>query len=233
MATLYGVGVGPGDPELVTLKALRLLEEVPVICAPRSREEGESLAGEVVASLLGEKLRSKELLLLYFPMTRDRKVLEEAWREAASQVVARLRRGKDVAFVTLGDPSFYSTFPYLRQAVLALAPETRVAVVPGVSSLSSCMALGGVWVQEDERLAVIPVTGDFSFDSWLNEFDCLVFLKGGRHWGRLREFLAARGFLAQARLVERCSTPEEKVRLAAEVEKAPYLSQVIVHRSRF
>ncbi|MGO0122154.1 precorrin-2 C(20)-methyltransferase [Desulfothermobacter acidiphilus] len=232
MATLYGVGVGPGDPELITLKALRLLEKVPVICAPRSREEGESLSGEVVASLLGEKLRSKELLLLHFPMTRDRKVLEGAWREAASQVLARLRQGKDVAFVTLGDPSFYSTFPYLRQAVLDLAPETQTAVVPGVSSLAACMALAGVWVQANERLAVLPVTGSPADEVWPAGCDCLVFLKGGRYWERLRALLAERGCLDRAQVVEHCSTPAARANPAATVKQASYLSQIILHRSR-
>ncbi|MBC7106944.1 MAG: precorrin-2 C(20)-methyltransferase, partial [Firmicutes bacterium] len=126
MPTLFGLGVGPGDPELITLKALRVLREVPVILAPKSRREGESLALEIVARVLGPEMARKETVELHFPMTRDPGRLGAAWREAAETAAGYLRRGRDVAFVTLGDPTFYSTFFLLREEVARLAPEAAV-----------------------------------------------------------------------------------------------------------
>ena len=231
MATLYGVGVGPGDPELITLKALRVLERVPVICAPHTQKAGESIAGEIVAAVLGpEKLREKEFLTLHFPMTKERAALEAAWAEAATQVVARLRTQKDVAFVTLGDPTFYSTFPYLERAVRAVEPAAKVAVIPGVSAFAACAAADGIAVQGNERLAVVPATDAANLAPVLEHFDCTVFLKAGRHLEALRAAVESAGLETKARLYERCGFAGARQGPLAEFQKADYLSLVVVKR---
>lgn len=231
MAVLYGVGVGPGNPELVTLKALRVLQQVPVICAPHTRQEGESIAGDIVAAVLGpEAMRAKESLTLHFPMTRVKAVLETAWEEAARQVAARLKAGKDVAFVTLGDPSFYSTYPYLERAVKVLYPGARTAVIPGVTALAACMAAGGRSVQGNERLAVVPVTGTEDLERVVADFDCTVLLKVGRHLDNVREILGRLGLKESARLYERCGFEGARQGPLEEFQGVDYLSLVVVKR---
>ncbi|MEW6446508.1 MAG: precorrin-2 C(20)-methyltransferase [Bacillota bacterium] len=230
MAILYGVGMGPGDPELVTLKALRVLARVPVICAPYTQREGESIAGEIVAAVLPrETLDGKEFLTLHFPMTRDNSLLEQAWEEAARQVVARLEAGKDVAFVTLGDPCFYSTYPYLERAVRALSPAVRTEVVPGVNAFSACAAAERA-VRGNERLAVVPVTEAADLKVVVEDFDCTVLLKVGRHLGKVREALREAGLEKKARLYERCGLAGARQGMLEEFEKADYLSLVVVKK---
>lgn len=231
MATLYGVGVGPGDPELITLKALRVLERVPVIAAPQAQKGEESIAGEIVLAVLGpEKLREKEFLPLHFPMTRERAALEAAWTAAAMQVVARLRAQKDVAFVTLGDPTFYSTFPYLERAVRAVDPAAKIAVIPGVNAFAACAAAGGIAVQGDERLAVVPATAAANLALVLEHFDCTVFLKAGRHLDALRAAVARAGLGEKAQLFERCGFPGGRQGPLAAFSVADYLSLVVVRK---
>jgi precorrin-2/cobalt-factor-2 C20-methyltransferase len=231
MATLYGVGVGPGDPELITLKALRVLERVPVICTPRAQKGEESIAGEIVLAVLGpEKLREKEFLPLHFPMTRERAALEAAWAEAATQVVARLRAQKDVAFVTLGDPAFYSTFPYLERAVRAVEPAVKIALIPGVNAFAACAAAGGIAVQGNERLAVVPATAAANLAPVLECFDCTVFLKAGRHLDAVRAAVESVGLSEKAHLYERCGFPGGRQGLLAAFPVADYLSLVVVKK---
>ena len=231
MATLYGVGIGPGDPELVTLKALRVLERVPVICAPYTRQEGESIAAQIAAAVLPhEAAVNKEFLTLHFPMTRDDAQLAEAWQEAAQQVAGRLAGGKDVAFVTLGDPSFYSTYPYLVRAVRDLSPKVRAETIPGVTAFSACAAAGEIAVQGNERLAVVPVTAGADLSAVMEGFDCTVFLKVGRHIGRVREALREAGLEERARLYERCGFAGARQGPLEEFTSADYLSLVVVKK---
>ncbi|MEW6770507.1 MAG: precorrin-2 C(20)-methyltransferase [Bacillota bacterium] len=231
MATLYGVGIGPGDPELVTLKALRVIRRVPVICAPHTRQEGESIAGEIVAAVLSpEVMRGKEFLTLHFPMTRDKVLLERAWEEAAQQVVQHLQAGTDVAFVTLGDPSFYSTYPYLERAVRSLFPEVRTEVVPGVTSFSACAAAGGAAVQGNERLAVVPVTGADDLEAVVRDFNCTILLKAGRHLDEVRKVLDKIGLQDKAQLYERCGFAGARQGPLGEFAEADYLSLVVVKK---
>ena len=112
---LYGVGVGPGDPELMTVKAVRTVERCPVIALPQSGR-GECTAYEIAKEAV-PALEKKEKLLLSMPMTRDQGKLLESWREAADQIAKKLDLGQDVAFLTLGDPAVYSTYLYLHQLV--------------------------------------------------------------------------------------------------------------------
>ncbi|MGQ9497163.1 MAG: precorrin-2 C(20)-methyltransferase [Desulfotomaculales bacterium] len=229
--TLYGVGIGPGDPELVTLRALRILERVPVVAVPRARREGESLAGEVVAALLGPGMGEKKVLDLHFPMTRDTEVLARAWREAAQDVVRYLKQGDDVACVTLGDPSFYSTYPHLRKAVRQILPTARTETVPGVPSFCACTA-AAAWamVQGDEKLAVVPVTGKTELEPVLRDFDGVVVLKAGRHLDQVRAALLATGREHKAFLFERCSLPGARWGPLTVFDAADYLSLVVVRK---
>ncbi|MFZ5590999.1 MAG: precorrin-2 C(20)-methyltransferase, partial [Bacillota bacterium] len=152
--TLYGIGVGPGDPGLLTIKAQQILQQVDVLCVPRSAGDRDSLALQVVQRALN---RQFNILELDFPMSKDRQILEQAWQKAAGQVVERLRQGLDLAFVTIGDPLFYSTFSYLATRVRDLCPGVEIKTVPGVMAMAGCAAAIGLPLAEgEETLLVIP-----------------------------------------------------------------------------
>ena len=141
--TLYGVGLGPGDPDLLTLRGRRTLDAVDVVYTP----------GRLSRSVAGEHVPESKLGDLEFPMTRDPDELRRAWREAAATVAPRAR-GDDAAFVTLGDPNVYSTFGHLRRTIAAFHPEVDVEVVPGVSSVTAFAAAFGVEVAAGEELCL-------------------------------------------------------------------------------
>ncbi len=188
---LYGIGVGPGDPELITLKAKKILERVPVICYPRSSADRESVALRIVADLVMGSQGDRERLELVFPMTRDRVVLEKAWSEAAAQVAGRLKDGRDVAFITLGDASVYSTFSYLASRVAALAPEAGLEVIPGVPSFVAGAAAAGIPLAlGGESLAVIPAIDDLDqVARALEDYDNIVLMKVNRRFESLLRLL--------------------------------------------
>src|SRR4030067_3429473 len=128
---LYGIGVGPGDPELLPLKAVRVLGEADVVAIPKSKEESDSIALSIVKGSVD--LSKKETLELMFPMTKDKEVLRKSREEAAAAICERLLSGKNVACITIGDPMFYSTFSYLLPLVKERIPEISIDIVPGIS----------------------------------------------------------------------------------------------------
>ena len=229
----YGVGVGPGDPELITLKALRILQQTPVVCVPKSREDGESYALAFLSRLID--LRRQQLLELVFPMTRERAVLEEHWAAALERVLVPLRRGLDVAFVTEGDPLIYSTFIHLYGLMQLRHPDIRIEVVPGVSSINGCAAAAGVpLVDGAERLAVLPAVYESEqLLGTLRQFDTVVLLKVNRAFGRVLESLEELNLASRAVYVSRCGSPEQEVVRDVRTlrdRKLDYLSLVIVRK---
>ncbi|MEK7391554.1 MAG: precorrin-2 C(20)-methyltransferase [Fibrobacterota bacterium] len=157
MNTLYGLGVGPGAPDLLTLRAVDILRRVPVVVGPRPRLGDDSLAARIAKPHLSSTSRLEELV---FPMVRDPAALRTAWADAARQILTWLRSG-DVAFLTLGDASLYSTWTYLRAAILKLDPGQKVETVPGITSFAACAARTERALAEgDQPLIVVPWAGD-------------------------------------------------------------------------
>lgn len=153
MNTLYGVGVGPGDPELLTLRAVSVLRGVSAVVGPRPRQGEDSLAFRIAGPHVPASARREELV---FPMTRDRASLHEAWESAARRVL-ELLDGGDVAFLTLGDASLYSTWTYLRAAVASLDPSAKTETIPGITSFAASAALCARPLAEgDQALLVVP-----------------------------------------------------------------------------
>lgn len=232
---LYGVGVGPGAPDLLTLRAQRILRTSPVICLPAS-VHGLSYAGSIIEHLLDHE--RQEVLLVQFPMQRDPVLALPAREQAATKVLERLHAGLDVAFATEGDPLLYSTFGYLLETVKRCSPEIPVEVVPGVSSItaaaaSACLSLAA-W---DERVAVIPAvhslhrTGSGDLRQVLQLFDTVVLLKVHTVFDALLDVLEELDLAQHAVFVRRCSTDREEIVFdltCLRKQRLDYFSLVIV-----
>ena len=230
--TLYGIGVGPGDPELLTLKAARLVREAPVIAVPVAKPGGESYAWDVVCGLVRPEQR---VLRLLFPMLKypaDRQGHREA---AAAAIAAELDAGSDVAFLTEGDPLLHSTFIHVLEC---LPPGPEVVAVPGVTSISAAAAQATVPLASgDQRLAVLPATSENldALPDILRLFDTVVLLKFSSAFEHLYGLLARLGLCGSAIVVERASHPAGRViRDLSSLRGKPihYLSLLIVRCER-
>ena len=221
----YCVGVGPGDPELMTFQAARIIRECPVAALPASGS-GENAAGKIA----GDLLRDKELLLCDMPMTRDVSALNAAHAEAARQVAEKLDQGFSVAFLTLGDPSIYATPMYLHHILKAQGYETRM--VPGVPSFCAVAAALDVSLCErSERLQIIPASYPDAGEG-LKEPGNKVLMKSGRSMGKVRAQIDRQQFDAMA--VECCGMEGERIHHSLDTleETASYFSVVVVKEKK-
>ncbi len=201
--TFYGVGVGPGDPELLTLRAHRLLGAVDVICYPACKPGASSYAFRVVKELIDPARQSVKGLV--FPMSRDLSALKPIWRQSAGAIVEELRAGKSVAFITEGDPMLYSTFLHVYQVIAEEQPGIAVEIVPGVSSISAGAAAGRMAIaQGEQRIAIIPATYHAEqIRATLERFDTVVLMKVGSVFDRVLDVLEEMGLADKALLFSR------------------------------
>jgi precorrin-2/cobalt-factor-2 C20-methyltransferase len=211
-ATLYGVGIGPGAPDLVTLRALDVLRRVPVLALPRASDHGASTAWRILRPVLGD-VPGQERLLLTFPMSKDPARLAPAWDRAFAVIGERLSRGQDVGFATEGDPSLYSTFIYLAREAPRRWPGVAIEVVPGVSSVTAVPAVTGVPLADgQERIAIVPATyGLADLEALLARFDTVVLMKIGGEMPRIIAALDAAGLLSRAVYVSRATMAEQRI----------------------
>jgi len=225
---LYGLGVGPGDPELLTLKALRLLREVQVIAYP-APEHGDSFARAIVASWIEGH---QQEIAIRFPM-RPGPPPVSIYDGAAAALAAELDRGRSVALLCQGDPFFYGSFINI---FARLAGRYRIEIVAGVSSLTACAAAAGLpLVWRDETLSVIPATLDKDqIAARLTAADVAVIVKLGRHIEKIRRLLDRIGLLDSAIYVEHATLPTQRVAPLACInpDDAPYFSMALVHCRR-
>ncbi|MEL6505729.1 MAG: precorrin-2 C(20)-methyltransferase [Pseudomonadota bacterium] len=224
--TLYGIGVGPGDPELLTLKAHRLLQATPVVAYP-APDSGESFARSIVAPFLSGKQLEIPIIV---PMRVARFPAKEVYDEAAKTIAERLSSGQDVVVLCEGDPFFYGSFMYLFER---LANRFTCEVVPGISSLMASGAmLGRPLAARNDVLTVLPAPlDDAAILAHLKSADAVAFIKVGRHLPRLRDLLKAAHLMDRAAYVERATLPTQKIMPLADVahEAAPYFSIVLVY----
>lgn len=221
----YGVGVGPGDPELLTLKAVRVLTACPVIAAPRTRG-GAMLALEIARQTAD--LSDKIILPLDFTMARDRAQQEAAHAKAAAQVEAYLAAGQDVAMLNLGDVSIYATYSYLMERLRGQGYET--VMVPGVPSFCAVAAcLGESLTERNTPLHILP-GGSEPLEQALKLPGTKVLMKSGKRISRVIETLGQTGRLQKAAMVQDCGLPGERVYrdLNAVPETAGYFATIVV-----
>jgi precorrin-2/cobalt-factor-2 C20-methyltransferase len=221
---LYGLGVGPGDPELITLKAVRILSEVPVVAYP-APEEGESAARRIAASFIPA---GRTEIAIRVPMRAGR-MPGEVYDRAAEEIAIHLGEGRDVAVLCEGDPFFYGSFMYLHDR---LAGRFHCTVVPGVTSLTACAAASGrPLVRRDDVLTVLPATlPDSDLEPRLRDTDAAAILKVGRQLPRLSALLARLGLAERATYVAHASRRDEKVAALADMAEtdAPYFSMILL-----
>ena len=222
---LYGVGVGPGDPELLTLKARRIISQADALAVP-DKGSGEKTALKIVGPLA----EGKRQIPMEAPMIRDQAEREAAYGRNADKIASELDQGRTVAFITLGDPSVYSTYLYVHRRILARG--YRAELVPGVPSFCAvAAALGQGLCEDSDRLLIVPASHKDVGDCLDVDAD-LVFMKAGRELGALRRKLADRGLLDRASMVENCGMEGQRVypRFADAPEDCGYFSVVLVKR---
>ena len=223
----YGVGVGPGDPELMTQKAIRLIRENDVIAVP-GKVAQEAIAYRIAAAMVPE-LAKKELVPIHMPMVRDRALLHAEHVKGARRIESYLDQGKNVVYITLGDPSIYCSFSYL-QSIL-LSDGYAVEMVPGVPSFCAAAArLNLPLVEWDEPLHVVPAAQDA--DEALQGPGPCVLMKSSRQMADIKVLL--RGSEKEVFAVENCGMEAEKLYRGVETlpDDAGYLSLIIAKTSR-
>ncbi len=195
MAELTCVGCGPGDPDLLTVKAVRAIQNADVIMCPTSKEGKESIAYSIISSLV-DKSKKPDVENLVFPMVKDRETLENTWQANARTIAEKVRSGKNVVYLTVGDPSLYSTWIYLQRELRSKYPEIKITVVPGIVSMFAFASKVGISIAEgDETVAVIPACYDLSrVKETAKNCDTMIFLKDGRYFDQVISLLREAGF---------------------------------------
>lgn len=226
----YGIGAGPGDPELIALKGVNLLKQVPVVAFPAGVGGRPGIAQQIVQQWLSPH---QIQLALTFPYVQTVDILTQAWYNAAQEVWDYLSRGQDVAFVSEGDVSFYSTFTYLAQTLQQLHPEVVIQAIPGVCSpLAAVAALGVPLTIWDQRLVVLPALYNVSeLETVLQWADVVVLLKVSSVYEKVWEVLKEHQLLKRSWVVERATLPDQKIYSDLSDRatlKLPYFSLLIV-----
>lgn len=222
--TLYGVGLGPGAPDLMTLRAARLIEAAGVIAYP-TLAGAESFARAIAADLIADDARE---IVMDVPMSVERAPAQAAYDKGAAEIAAALDAGDDVVCLCEGDPFFYGSFMYL---FARLSDRYRVEVVPGVTSITACAARAGMpLAARNERLTVLPgPLPEAELRARIDGAESVVIMKVGRHLAKIRAVIADLGLTASAVYVERATLPQEVVLpLADAPEKAPYFSMILL-----
>jgi precorrin-2/cobalt-factor-2 C20-methyltransferase len=207
---LYGVSVGTGDPELITVKGLRILQSCDVIAFPAGINNRPGIAQNIIDCWLQPQ---QQILPLEFPYTQDLEILQAAWLEAAEKVWHYLNQGINIAFACLGDISFYSTFTYLAQALQQSHPEAQIETIPGVCSpMAIASVLGIPLTVNQQRLAILP--GIYSvkeLEKTLAWAEVVILLKVNSVYEQVWQILQRSNLLSSSCVVEKVTFPEQKI----------------------
>ena len=231
--TLYGIGVGPGDPELMTVKGASLLRECRHVFVPKARTEANSLALSIAKTYLREQAEIHELV---FPMSADEEELSAHWRKNANKISNILRRGEDACFITLGDPYLYSTFIYLVRELRQLQPEVRIVSVPGVTAFSAAASLCAFPVGEGrDGVTIIPAVEDIEhIRRVLQDKGTVILMKIGRRLREVIDLLEEEDVIDGSVFVSRVGMEDQRLEtdlrnLRDAAPEMGYLSIILVH----
>ncbi|WP_035235609.1 precorrin-2 C(20)-methyltransferase [Desulfobacter vibrioformis] len=207
---LYGIGVGPGDPDFITLKAVNILSQVDMVFAASSKKNSHSLAAKIAKPHLKA---SVPIQMLPFPMTRDKSVMEAAWQDNARTVIKVLEQGKNAAFITLGDCMTYSTYGYVLKHIQKLAPHIKIRSIPGITSYQAAAARINTPLVEGEEsmLLVSGVTGGDKFRQISDHADNVVFLKAYKNAADIAKALDEAGMADKSVGIVKCGLEGEQI----------------------
>ena len=223
---LIGIGVGTGDTELLTLKAAKVLKTVPVVFSPKSSKEKESIALSIVKPVLEERKDYKRLMVVepIFPMIENKKELEKIWNSASEMIAQYLDSGRDVAFITLGDTSIFSTYSYVQKR---LKGRYEIETIPGITSFTACAATRNeALVEQNDILTIVPKI-DKRVDEILEFSDSIVLMKASRNTSRLESVIEDKNRPKEIYSVQNCTRENEKIIEGFSNEK-PYLTTTII-----
>ena len=193
MLKLFCVGCGPGDPELLTIRALNLIKEADVIFVPTSKLNKPSIALSIVEKHLK---KTTEIINLVFPMIKDRDSLKEYWKKNAFEIAQKVRSGKKTVYLTVGDPALYSTWIYIHRELKRDYQDIEIEIIPGITSIFAFAAEAKIsLVEGDENLSIVPACYDLNkVKNTVKSSDTIVFLKDGRYFDNVIEMLSDTGF---------------------------------------
>jgi precorrin-2/cobalt-factor-2 C20-methyltransferase len=239
MPELICVGCGPGDPELLTVKAVKSIKNADVIMCPTSKEGKPSMALSVVSSIIDEA-NKQQIVNLVFPMTKDKEILENTWKKNARILADSVISGKKVVYLTVGDPYLYSTWIYLHREISKEHPEIKITVIPGIVSMFTFASKVGISLAEGaEKMAVIPSCYDLSrVKEIAKNCDTMVFLKDGHYFDQVIKLLREAGFSENSvfAIGQDLGTDQEIVRkmtlgeVTSETITTKYFSIMVVKR---
>lgn len=236
VGTFYGIGVGPGDPELITVKGANLIASCGCIVVPKSRMKKESIALKIAGRYISD---NAEVVEQVYPMSADRDLLREKWSEAARQVAERLRKPQDVCFLTLGDPLFYSTHLYLLRELKEIEPELKTVTVPGIMAMNAASALTDFPLGEAKKpVTVIPTEDDLEpVRRAIEVGGNVVLMKVGNRLQPILQLLDEMGVIDNAVFVARAGQEGETVctqlrELKDRDPKTGYLSVILIDAER-
>lgn len=233
LGKVYGVGVGPGDPELITVKAYRALKKCPVIAYPKKRSGSKSYAYQIIEHYIDP--REKEMLRLVFPMTKDQQILDRDWRKVVEEIWQFISVGQDVAFVTEGDPMLYSTYIHLFRLMKQLHPEVELVTIPGISSVNGAASRLNIPLADgDDWTGIIPATNDREqMKKALLDHDGIIFIKVAKVLPMMIELLEELDLIDKAVVVTKVTSSEEYIwRDVTELKSVElnYLSLMLVRK---
>ena len=230
----YGVGVGPGDPELLTLKGFKILKNMDVIFVPKAKAKDDSLAREIIENILDKK---KEFIELEFPMVKDKGELEKRYKNSAEIIIQKINSGKKVAYLTIGDPLLYSTYIYLLGALKEADPDLVIETIPGVSAYSAVAArFSCSMAEKNEKICICTVPDDLNdLKKTITDHDTVVMMKVAKRLPEVIELLRELDLAKDAIFGSHVGMAGEKLiqgfdDSASLSEKEGYLSTIIVRK---
>lgn len=230
--TFYGIGVGPGDPELLTMKAVKAIKAADVLIAPKTEKKEGSVALSIAKPYLKEDI---EIVYQVFPMVVNFETTD-AWKKNKEEILALLNAGKNVVFLTLGDPMFYSTYIYVYR-LLAKEPGINIETIPGVPAFCAIGSrLGYPLVEGNDIISIIPATADEDkVKKALSVSSNVVMMKVYKNYPEMVDALEENGLAENAVLVSRCGLPDEEVITdlpSQKDKKLNYLSTILTRKHK-